>query len=152
MILAAIAVIAVGQSFTCQVVSVHDGDGPFHCANGISVRLAGIQAPDFEDAEPCRLGRAGFVCSNAEAARARDAMQSIILGKDLTCTATGRSYKRTVAKCSFSGSDLSCYAIAHGIAARWPRYDRAGTLTHCEERSMPRSNLNGLIDHPPPRR
>ena len=152
MILIALPLIAAGQSFFCHVVSVHDADGPFHCANGISVRLAGIQAADFEDAEPCRIGKADFVCSNAEAARARDAMRSMILGKDLTCTAIGRSYKRTVAKCSFSGNDLSCLAVSHGIATRWPRYDRAGTLIHCKGRTTLHSSLDNLIDRPAVRR
>jgi len=141
MILALVA----GQSFACKVVSVHDGDGPFHCANGVSVRLAGVQAPDFESAEPCRQGRAEFVCSNRAAADARDQMRALIEGQTLDCVAVGNSYRRTVATCSLAGRDLSCLAVTNGIAARWPRYDRAGKLIHCAQRTTLRSYLGSLF-------
>jgi len=31
--------------FTCEVVKVHDGDGPLWCRSGQRIRIAGIQAP-----------------------------------------------------------------------------------------------------------
>lgn len=49
MILTALAV--ASASFICDVTRVHDGDGPLWCSNGVKIRIAGIQAPDFEGAE-----------------------------------------------------------------------------------------------------
>ncbi|WP_249340553.1 hypothetical protein [Sphingomonas sp. 2SG] len=37
-------------AFTCDVIRVHDGDGPLWCRSGEKERVAGIQAPDFESA------------------------------------------------------------------------------------------------------
>ena len=145
MILAALALVAAGQPFTCKVLTVHDGDGPFHCANGVSVRLAGVQAPDFEDAAPCREGRAEYVCSDVAASRSRDAMRRLIEGRTMECVAEGRSYHRTVATCTLDGKDLSCLAIANGIAVRWLRYDRAGRLLRCEGRTTLRSHLAAVF-------
>lgn len=124
----AILALAAGQAFACHVVSVHDGDGPLHCANGQSVRLAAIQAPDYTDAIPCREHRSGFTCNDALADRARDRMATLVLGHTLDCTALGQSYARTVASCRLGGRDLSCIAVREGIATYWARYDRAGTL------------------------
>ena len=45
---------AARPAFTCEVVRVHDGDGPLWCRSGEKVRVAGIQAPDFANTEPCR--------------------------------------------------------------------------------------------------
>ncbi|WP_445193953.1 hypothetical protein ACT009_08790 [Sphingomonas sp. Tas61C01] len=52
-------------SFACTVTKAHDGNGPLWCANGMKVRVACVQAPEFESAEPCRRRRDGYVCSNA---------------------------------------------------------------------------------------
>ena len=61
-------------AFTCRVTRVHDGDGPLWCSNGIKVRIAGVQAPDFESASPCRAAdprRMNYRCDNAAARRSR---------------------------------------------------------------------------------
>jgi len=47
MIIAAFTVTVAGQPFGCRILSIRDGHGPFHCANGVPVRLAGVQAPSF---------------------------------------------------------------------------------------------------------
>ncbi len=123
--------LSAGQPFTCDVVKIHDGDGPFHCRNGVSVRLQGIQAPDFTRAEPCKKGKSGYVCSDRLARQSRDRMAALIKGRQLSCTATGKSWKRTVATCSLAGKDLSCMAIRRGIATRWPKYDPERRLVGC---------------------
>ncbi|WP_116091854.1 thermonuclease family protein [Sphingomonas crusticola] len=136
MILPLLALVTAGKQFPCKVVSVHDGDGPIHCASGASVRLAGIQAPDFADAEPCRKGRAEFVCSDRAATEARDRMRKLIQGRTLDCTAAGRSYRRIVATCRLGAADLSCLAIQRGIATRWQKYDRQRVLVRCEPKRL----------------
>lgn len=46
-----IALLATAMTpFTCHVIRVHDGDGPLWCRTGERIRIAGIQAPDFENA------------------------------------------------------------------------------------------------------
>jgi endonuclease YncB( thermonuclease family) len=118
--------------FACEVVRVHDGDGPLWCANGVKIRVAGIQAPDFEDAGPCRAGRAEFVCSNAQAERCRVIVERLTLHRSLTCEPFGKSYDRVVARCRFAdGRDLACTIIAVGAATRWDRYWRGYKLPDC---------------------
>lgn len=116
----------------CEVVHVHDGDGPLWCANGVKIRVAGIQAPDFEDADPCKTGRAEFVCSNAQAERSRLIVERLTLHLTLTCEPLGKSYARIVARCRFSdGSDLACTIIAAGAAVRWEKYWHRDHLPEC---------------------
>lgn len=69
-------------TFTCDVVRVHDGDGPLWCRSGEKVRVAGIQAPDFESAEPCRrpdARRASYTCDDRAAARSQRIVNSLVL-------------------------------------------------------------------------
>lgn len=118
--------------FVCQVVKVHDADGPLWCANGVKIRVAGIQAPDFESAEPCRVGRPGYVCSNAAAARSRRIVDRLVLRQRLNCQLVDRSWKRVVARCTFADRrDLACTIIAAGAAARWDSYWRRYKLPEC---------------------
>jgi endonuclease YncB( thermonuclease family) len=116
---------AVPSGFTCDVVRVHDGDGPLWCRSGQKVRVAGIQAPDFESAEPCRrpvARRATYICDNRAAARGQRIVASLVLGKRLTCQPVDTSYRR-VARCTLpDGRSLSCALIAAGAAVRWDRY------------------------------
>ncbi|WBH15302.1 hypothetical protein [Sphingomonas radiodurans] len=55
----------ISPSIIRQVVKVHDGDGPLWCADDRKVRVAGVQAPDYENTEPCRRGKAGRARANA---------------------------------------------------------------------------------------
>ncbi|MBB4153261.1 hypothetical protein GGQ80_001149 [Sphingomonas jinjuensis] len=57
--------------FVCEVVHVHDGDGPLWCRSWQRIRIAGIQAPDFTSAEPCRQHRRGYTCDDRAAKRSR---------------------------------------------------------------------------------
>src|SRR5258706_6389073 len=116
-------VVPTNGVFMCEVVPVNDGDGPIRCANGIKVRVAGIQAPDYESAEPCRVHRAGYVCSDVQADRARTIVTRMVLHQTLACVAVGKSYARVVARCQFAnGRDLSCAILANGPATRWDSY------------------------------
>jgi endonuclease YncB( thermonuclease family) len=122
----------IAAAFLCLVTHVHDGDGPLWCGNGIKVRVAGIQAPDFESAEPCRLGKAAYVCSDVQAKRSRAIVQRLVMGKTLTCQPVGKSYERVVARCTLpDGRSLSCAAIAAGAATRWDSYWRRYGMGEC---------------------
>ncbi len=121
-----------GSTFTCTVTRVHDGDGPLWCAEGPKVRIAGVQAPDFESAEPCRQRRAGYVCSDARARASQRTVSALVLRRRLTCQALEPSYNRVVARCRLpDGRDLSCAVLATGAATRWDRYWRRYRMGRC---------------------
>lgn len=116
----------------CEVVAVHDGDGPIHCRGGSSIRIAGVQAPDFESAPPCRARRRGYVCDDRLAAAARDIVWRLTFDTTLQCEPLDRSYRRTVARCTLpDGRDLRCAVIALGAAAHWPKFERLYRLAPC---------------------
>jgi len=110
-------------TFSCTVTRVHDGDGPLWCSNGIKVRIAGFQAPDFESASPCRVAdprRVNYRCDNAAAQRSQQIVEHLVLRSVLRCEAIGKSYARVVARCTLpDGRSLSCAVIASGAATRW---------------------------------
>lgn len=135
--LIAAAALAPGQTFTCDVVRVHDGDGPIWCMDGPKLRVAGIQAPDFESASPCRQRpiRAGYVCSDVRARAAQRAVSHLVLHRRLTCVALEPSYSRMVATCRLpDGRDLGCAIVAAGAANWWPAYVRRYRLEPCRGR------------------
>lgn len=124
--------IIAAASFLCLVTRVHDGDGPLWCANGVRVRVAGVQAPDFENAVPCRRGRAAYVCSNVKAERSRRVVERLTLNRTMICQTVGKSYKRVVARCTLTdGRSLSCAMIAAGAATRWESYWRQYRMGKC---------------------
>jgi len=120
--------------FVCEVVRVHDGDGPLWCRSGERIRVAGIQAPDFESAAPCRRRPrpATYVCDTAAAKRSRAIVERLALRKRIDCQPVDRSYSRVVARCTLpDGRSLSCATIAAGAAARWSTYWRRYRMGEC---------------------
>ena len=118
--------------FICEVVRVHDGDGPLWCRDGRKVRVAGVRAPDFTSAEPCRTGKAGYVCDDVRAAASQRIAARLTLGKRLACRPVDRSYSRVVARCTLpDGRSLSCALIAAGAADVWASYWRRYGMEAC---------------------
>ncbi len=126
---------AAPPPIVCVVTRVHDGDGPLWCRSGEKIRVAGIQAPDFETAEPCRRRQAqrrAYTCDDRAAARSKRIMSSMTLGKPLVCQPVDVSYGRIVARCTLpDGRSLSCAAVAAGAAIRWDRYWRQYGMGAC---------------------
>ena len=122
-------------AFICEVVRVHDGDGPLWCRSGQKIRVAGIQAPDFESAEPCRRPsalRSSYICDDRAAARSRQIVSRLTLNRRLSCQPVDRSYSRVVARCTLpDGRSLSCATIAAGAAVRWNTYWRRYRMGEC---------------------
>ena len=114
----------------CLVVSVYDGDGPIHCASGERLRLLGVQAADYETAEPCRRRRPGFVCSNRLADRARDNLRRLApIGATISYEAIKRDrYGRIIANAWAGTVNLSCAQVRGGFAAYRADYDTGGRL------------------------
>lgn len=128
-------VLAPATPFACTVTRVHDGDGPLWCSNGTKVRIAGVQAPDFESAVPCRSAdprRLNYRCDNAAAHRSQQIVERLVLRRALRCVPTGKSYNRVVARCTLpDGRSLACAAVASGAAVRWDRYWRQYAMGKC---------------------
>jgi len=151
MILALLALAAAGRGFTCEAIALHDVDGPIHCLSGEKIRLQGIGATETDGS--CRPNQP---CVPGDPLVQRRIMATRVIGASLShedpglfgqvwfarpvtlqCTATGRSHARITAWCRRTdGADVSCEAIRAGVAARWPRYDRAGSLAGCNHRSL----------------
>lgn len=116
------------------VATVHDGD-TFRLADGTRVRLQGIDANELN-------GTCHVRCAPLPAASSRDNLAALILGREVACQPTGKSYKRVVARCSIKGVDLSCYQIRSGAAVRWAKYDKENRLAAC---NPGRSRSSGLV-------
>ena len=59
-------------------------DGDSLVCNGKRLRLSSINAPDFTRSPPCRQRRAGYICINAKAERAKQQLARVILSKRVT--------------------------------------------------------------------
>lgn len=121
--------------FTCHVIRVHDGDGPLWCRTAERIRIAGIQAPDFENTAPCRRParqRRAFRCDDRAAARSQRLVSALVLNKRIRCQPLDTSYGRIVARCTLpDGRSLACAAIAAGAAVRWDRYWQINGMGKC---------------------
>lgn len=113
-------------SFTCNVIKVHDGDGPIWCSERgsdgkpIKIRLHAIAARELD--ETCSPGHP---CPEATGAQAQRALEKLALGKKLRCQATGTSYNRITAWCwTNTGLELNCAMVRSGTALRWDKFDR----------------------------
>ena len=131
----AAVVVTAGETFTCTPTRVYDGDGPIWCAEGPSVRIAGIAAREMDGT--CRVGQP---CPAATAGQARDALVGlfggprrtnstghvVVYAQPMVCRSQGSAGgSRTAAWCTLSsGQDLSCAMLATGTVLRWDRYWR----------------------------
>jgi endonuclease YncB( thermonuclease family) len=133
LLLAAVAVVPAGQTFTCTPTRVWDGDGPVWCAEGPRLRIAGIAAREADGT--CRTNQP---CPTATAVQSRDALvhaigtptgrspegHVLVRGAPMGCRSVGSAGgNRTAAWCTAgSGRDLSCAMVDTGTVLRWTRY------------------------------
>lgn len=101
------------QRFQCSAPDIVDGD-TLHCAGGIKVRLAGIDAPELPG--HCRPGRS---CTPGDPYASTENLRKLVAQSTLECRRTDTDvYGRTVARCTSEGRDLSCSQIAGNFAIR----------------------------------
>lgn len=119
--LAFASAIAVGSSFECRVMTVHDGD-TWTCEDGRKVRMWGVNAPE----------------RNAERGPAATRwLAEKIAGQDLECTARGfnpatkRYRERTVGQCRLKREDLGCALIESGLGKEAAKFSK-GAYAGCE--------------------
>lgn len=136
MILASLALVAAGQSFSCRVVAVHDGD-TMRCADGTRVRLQGIDANELD-------GSCHTACAALSARDATRSLATLALNRVASCRATGHSYDRVTAWCVVSNDgggsdDLSCAQVTRRAAIIWRKFDPGHRLDRC------RASLPGVM-------
>lgn len=98
----------LAAALICTSPGVIDGD-TLRCADGVRIRLWGVQAP--ERHEP----------GGASSTRA---LAALVAGRTVRCTHKGRSYRRIVARCFIGRRDIAGEMVRQGHAADWPRYSR----------------------------
>lgn len=100
------------DAFTCSSIRIIDGD-TFDCGS-IRIRLQGIDAPEKDG--HCRPGR---VCTPGDPVASTRSLTALTQSSKVQCTRTDTDhYGRTVARCSASGTDLSCEQIRRGHAVK----------------------------------
>jgi micrococcal nuclease len=89
-----------------QVWYVHDGD-TLRLQNGQRIRLFGIDAPEL--AQP--YGQA-----------ARDYLQEMVKGQDLSISCVGKSFQRLVCKVNAGDKDVGLEMVKAGFAYDYPKF------------------------------
>lgn len=122
--------LAASAAFACASPAIHDGDN-IRCAGGGAMRLAAIDAPDFESSPKCaRRGAARAVCDDRLATASRDHLRRLVARGGVTCRvidANARTpgfqasdrYGRPIVRCLAGVVDLSDAQVAAGHAGRW---------------------------------
>lgn len=107
----------------CAVLAFSDGDTA-RC-DGVTVRLAGIDAGEMAPFTRCREGPHVWACSpvaRAHAAEARSRARQLA-SAGARCTDTGqRSWRRVVAHCTVNGRDIGATLVREGLAIADPDY------------------------------
>ncbi|QBQ50147.1 nuclease [Brevundimonas naejangsanensis] len=106
-------------TFSCRVVSVHDGD-TLRCSDGTRVRLHAVAAREIDGT--CSEGHP---CPAASAAAARLELVKLAENRTLACRRTGRSYNRVTAICdNDEGVEINCAMVRSGTTLIWDRFHR----------------------------
>jgi endonuclease YncB( thermonuclease family) len=105
-------------------------DGDSLRVGGTEVRLFGVDAPEF--AQTCFSNGAQVACG----AMAKDALEGLIAGNRLVCTALDTDpYGRTVARCRTSGVDVGNALVASGWATAFRRFGTDYVATESRARA-----------------
>ena len=105
------------EAFAICIASIRDGDSLRLC-DGTRVRLAAIDAPEWESSPRCTdpRRRARAVCDNALAARSRDALAAL-LAQGALCVDEGPDvYERRLYRCTVNGVDVGEAMVSGGFA------------------------------------
>lgn len=109
---------STGSSFSCQVMSITDGD-TLRCWDGTRVRLHAVAAREKD--ETCSLGHP---CPTASGVAATAQLSKLASGQTLQCRAIGKSYGRVTAICVNEASvEINCAMVKSGTATVWPKFN-----------------------------
>lgn len=113
MMLACIAALCITGAVAIDVDTIRAGGG----GKGLSLRLWGIDAPEFGD---------------ADGVEATQSLEALIAGHTLQCEIKDVDhYGRLVVRCATSAiPDIACAMVRAGHAKDWPGY-RQGVYVNC---------------------
>ena len=99
---------------TGVAVKIHDGD-TLTLTGGAKIRIFGIDAPELR--QRCEKDNVCVPCGE----QAREVLKELAKG-DLVCEARGKSYDRTVARCTSGGVDIALAMVEAGQAVVYGKY------------------------------
>ena len=111
------APVPASQPASICIHHLHDGDTWTLC-DGTRVRLAAIDAPEWEGSPRCTdpRRRTRAVCDDALAGRSRDALAAL-LAQGATCVDEGPDrYRRRLYRCTVNGVDVGEAMVSGGFA------------------------------------
>jgi endonuclease YncB( thermonuclease family) len=123
-------VAVLAGAFACAAPSFYDGDN-IRCGSGKAMRLAAIDAPEWESSPKCRRRAAGTVCSDALARASRDHLRALASRGPVRCRVVDASprtagfqstdrYGRPIVRCFIAGvGDLGTAQLRAGKAVPW---------------------------------
>lgn len=135
MIRTALALLLVSSPVAAEpMVHVIDGD-TFKLAD-MSIRLAGIDAPELD--QTCERDGQTWACGEAS----RDALTHMLGYGELTCKARDfDQYGRVVASCTSGDLDLGGFLVSQGLAIPW---DKQNDMTYLKESIAARNGERGM--------
>lgn len=114
--LAALAVYAAPVAADpATVATITDGD-TFRTTTGERIRIAAIDAPE------TRRGQAKCAAEITRGKASSAELRSLVAGRTVDLTRTGRSYNRTVAIVRLDGRDVAAEMVRRNAAKPWPRH------------------------------
>lgn len=105
---------AIATAERATVASITDGD-TFRTTTGERVRIAAIDTPE------TRRGQAKCAAEITRGRASTAQLRTLIDGRTVDLTRTGRSYNRTVAIVRLDGRDVAAEMVRRGAAKPWPR-------------------------------
>lgn len=120
------------------------GDGDSLTVGGTSVRLFGIDAPEF--GQMCNRAGGPWPCGQA----ASDHLRNLVTGREVRCVPVGiDDFDRTLARCStISGVDINRGMVASGNAVAFRRYSMDYVSAEDAARNAKRGLWSGTFDMP----
>ena len=120
------------------------GDGDSLAIGETSIRLFGIDAPEFD--QQCTRSGTSWQCGKAAA----EQLAKLVTGREIRCTPTGTdTFGRTLARCStVLGTDVNRTMVASGYAVAFRKYSTDYTSAEDAARSAKRGLWSGTFDMP----
>lgn len=106
------------------VTAIHDGD-TLTIQGGQRIRLFGIDAPELN--QQCRadaIHEPGPSPCVPCGKQAREALQRLVLGKEVICRDRGKSYDRVVGECTVGKIQVGPWMLSHGWAVVYDQFLR----------------------------
>jgi endonuclease YncB( thermonuclease family) len=119
------------------------GDGDSLRIGETSIRLHGIDAPEFD--QSCMRGGVDWACG----AEAAEQLSKLVTGRSVRCVPVGTDqHDRTLARCSVMGRDVNLAMVESGFATAFRRYSTDYVAAEERARSAKRGIWAGTFKSP----